>query len=83
MRGPSNNHARLPFPLVYIDDEAQKKLNAYHSDLGRYVDEFMAKVIVGAVDIDKEWSAYVATLERMGMKEVVDIYQKKYADHSK
>ncbi len=83
MRGPSNNHARLPFPLVYFDAEAQKKLNTYHSDLGRYVDEFMAKAIVGAVDIDKEWPAYVATLERMGMKDVVDIYQKKYADYTK
>lgn len=61
----------------FTDDE-QRIIDNKYADITLYVDEMQAKFITGAADIDKEWDAYVATCEQMGLEEVLEVYQAAY-----
>ena len=65
------------YPLVYFTDEEQKKLVALESDLNKYIDQMEARFINGDASIDM-WDEYLSTITKMGVDEVVKIYQAAY-----
>ena len=78
IRARVNQYDRLPYPTVYFSNDDQKRIAAIHADLKEYVNQSQARFITGDMDIDSEWDTYITTMENMGMKELVDIYQKRY-----
>ena len=48
--------------------EAEKLIKNYYRSMG-------AKFITGELDIDENWDEYIAELEKMGAKEVLEVYQ--------
>ena len=73
----------IKYPSVYFEDAEQKKVNTINTDLTSAVERFVAQSIIGEVDIDKEWDGYIKGLEKIGLKELIDIYQKKYDEYLK
>jgi putative aldouronate transport system substrate-binding protein len=65
------------FPLIYFSDEDQNRLNVLESDIQTYVEQAEAKFITGHDSLDK-WDSYVSTINKMGLSEMIDIYQKGY-----
>lgn len=63
--------------LKFTDDE-QYIIDNKYADIDLYVTEMRAKFISGAADIETEWDTYVETVERMGLEEVLGVYQTAY-----
>ncbi|WP_127583816.1 extracellular solute-binding protein [Paenibacillus koleovorans] len=70
--------ARDSFPLTYFTLEEQQQLKVLETDLTTYVNEMSGKFIVGDASLDSKWSEYVAMLEKMKVKQYVELYQKAY-----
>lgn len=70
-------------PPLFFSEEESTKLVKIDSTLNDYVEEMEAKFITGDADIEKEWDNYIKTLESIGIKEYVEIYQKAYDEKYK
>ena len=66
------------FPQMYFDNTNQKRMDLLNTDITKYVDETLVKFVTGSLNIDTEWDNYVAELEKMGLQEIIDIYQDAY-----
>lgn len=64
--------------LLKFTDEEQYVIDNKYADISLYADEMQAKFITGVADIEKEWDAYVAECEKMGLAEVLEVYQASY-----
>lgn len=76
-------YANEAFPQMYFDNTNQKRMDLLHTDITKYIDETLVKYVTGALDIDAEWGNYVAELDRMGMSEIIEIYQQAYDGYLK
>lgn len=63
--------------LKFTDDEQYVVDNKY-GEIKSYYEQMEAEFISGASDIDSKWDEYVATLEKMGAAEVLEVYQAAY-----
>ena len=68
---------KFAFPNVSFTDEENTQLSMY-IDLTSYVEQMEANFITGKMDIDGEWDAYLAELNRLGMEDMCKIYQAAY-----
>ncbi|RKN85179.1 extracellular solute-binding protein [Paenibacillus ginsengarvi] len=69
--------AKRDYPDVYFSNEEQKRLNVVKTDIKTYVDQMEAKFIVGQEPLTK-WDDYVNTIKKMGLDEMLKIYQDAY-----
>ncbi|MEG0752479.1 MAG: extracellular solute-binding protein [Angelakisella sp.] len=69
---PEKVYARPP-----VTQEQQERVNAIRQDLVKYRDEAATKFILGEWGFDK-WEEYCKTLEKIGMKELEEIYQQAF-----
>ena len=63
-------------PLIFTAEES-KELNEINSVLNQFIDENRVKFILGG-NIDAGWNAYIAELDKIGLKRVVEITQASY-----
>lgn len=70
-------YERPVFPLVYFTNEEQRRLNALLPDIERLVEQHEAQFVTGRQSLD-EFEGFVSTLERIGLGEVLEIYQAAY-----
>lgn len=68
---------RAPLMLRYYTDEDIDVIETYTSDIQTYTNENYLKFITGDRDLS-EFDQYVATLESMGMNEVIAVYQRHF-----
>ena len=64
-------------PLLYTPEDAAE-VGEYKSILQDYIQESIAKFVTGALDIDKDWAAYLGELDQIGANRMVEIVQKSY-----
>ena len=91
---PSNNQSRQmgfvneiipymekePFPtnfLVFTEDQ-QYVIDNKWTEINAYVNQMRVEFVTGVTDIETGWDTYIKTLERMGIDEVVAVYQEAY-----
>lgn len=67
-----------PLGILKFSEDEQYVIDNKYADITLYVDEMQAKFITGVADIDAEWDNYVATCEKMGLSEVLEVYQASY-----
>ena len=65
-----------------LTSEDQDTVDSKMADIYKYVNETIAQFIAGEKDIDAEWDNYVATLEKMGIKDACAIYQNYYNEYN-
>lgn len=63
-------------PLFFFAPADAQQLAELDKTINDYVKTKTAKFIIGEADIDKEWSNYVSTLDKMNLKKYLEIYQK-------
>lgn len=61
-----------------LDQETSDRLAILWTDIDKYQKETTAKFIRGELDIESEWSTYVETLDKIGIAEMLSIYQTAY-----
>ncbi|MBQ7974471.1 MAG: extracellular solute-binding protein [Clostridia bacterium] len=69
---------RLPVPTVYLESADEKIISTTGTDLTQYVNQFIAQVVTGEIDLDASWADFEATCKRMGVDEMVQIYQSAF-----
>lgn len=72
-----NPYAVPAYPDVYFSNEEQKRLNIIKTDIKTYVDQMEAKFIVGQEPLTM-WDDYVKMINKMGLDEMLKIYQDAY-----
>lgn len=69
-------NATIP-PLNYSEAEAAE-LEDIRVGLTSYINEAMAKFVIGALSVDKDWDAYIKNLKGMGLDRYIELIQKAY-----
>lgn len=72
------DHIFPPIAMLKFTDEEQYVVDNKYADISLYIAEMEAKFITGVADIETEWEAYVAECEKMGLTEVLEVYQNAY-----
>lgn len=65
------------WPAFNFDLKEQEELTAISTDITTYIDEMRDKFITGKSSFS-EWDDYVKTLEKMGLKRYMELYQRAY-----
>ena len=65
-------------PGLYIPSDIQKKINQPMTDIRSYVQESIVHFCTGVLDLDKDWDAYLANLNKMGLNDIVAAQQNAY-----
>lgn len=65
------------FFLKFTDDE-QYVIDSKWTEIQTYVQKMRVEFITGVTDITTGWDEYVATLDKMGIADVVAVYQASY-----
>lgn len=63
--------------LKFTEDE-QYILDNKLGEIQTYYKQMEAEFITGAADISTQWDTYVSTIEKMGLNEVMEVYQAAY-----
>lgn len=56
-------------------DEQYRRLSVLENDVETYITDMRAKFITGDANFEEDWDNYVQTLNRMGLEELMTIYQ--------
>ncbi|MBS5142141.1 MAG: extracellular solute-binding protein [Firmicutes bacterium] len=70
----------IPLPMMQYSDEDMKTISTLKTDLDAYIDQYLAQVATGELDLEESWEEYVATANAMGAEELTSIYQKTYSE---
>ena len=66
---------------VTVDTESNETQSSLAADIMTYADTCIPKFIMGDMDIETEWDAYVEVLEEMGIEECIAIEQEAYDNY--
>lgn len=64
-------------PLLSFEEARSKEIVDIEQSLSKYLEEKNASFIIKG-KIDEEWNKYLAELEKIGIKKLVEIYQQSY-----
>lgn len=67
------------FPNLRISDKDAATIATIRADIDTYVDQYIAQVAVGELDLGTSWDAYCSTLDKMGLPDMMSIYKEAYA----
>jgi putative aldouronate transport system substrate-binding protein len=71
------NPAEVIPKLIFTTDESDE-ITEIQSNLLTYVQENIAAFLTGAKDIDADWDAYVAELDKIGLAKYLEVVQGVY-----
>jgi len=68
------------FPVNYMKftEDEQYVLDNKLADVNGYYEEMAGKFVTGVVDIETGWDEYCANLEKMGINDIIEVYQASY-----
>lgn len=75
-------YRRVAFPDAYMSVEQVNEVAAIQTDLNAYVDQMIARFIVGDEPLSN-WDTYVKTIKRMGVDRLLAVYQDVYDSYNK
>ena len=71
-----NQMATLPFPLVTLTTEQQQTIVPLQMEIGRFVDESLARFVIGEIPLtDESWQDYLSQLDALGLTTFVDFWR--------
>lgn len=79
----ADNCDEIYLPTLSQTPEEALELSQYNTNINTYVNECRLKFIVGTMDIDTEWDAYIAQLKTLGIETVLELKQAAYERYLK
>ncbi|MGN6714546.1 putative aldouronate transport system substrate-binding protein [Anaerocolumna jejuensis DSM 15929] len=67
-----------PFPNLNISDSDSATLATVKADVDTYINQYIAQVATGELELEKSWDSYLSTLKKMGVDDMIKIYQDAY-----
>jgi len=69
-----------PFPKDYLTftEDQQFVLDNTWTEIDTYVKKMRIEFMTGVTDIESGWDTYLATLDKMGVQDVIKVYQEAY-----
>jgi len=71
-------YVKDPWPQIYATSKESDTVNLYMPDIEDKVNESSIAFITGKADIEKEFDAYIADLEKLHLDEVTEVKQAQY-----
>lgn len=68
----------FPTKFLKFTSDEQYVITQKYTDIQSYMNEMKSKFISGVADIDAEWDTYCNTLKKMGIEDVLKVYQAAY-----
>jgi putative aldouronate transport system substrate-binding protein len=68
----------FPYWALWIDPAVSDETAMLKQNITDYVNQNALQFVTGAKDIKKDWDAYVAGLDQMGLKRYLEIMQQSY-----
>ncbi len=66
----------LPYPMVYLTDEQQARVDELIWNIGKYAEYQMVWFVTGDVELnDETWAEFCAQVKSLGVDEMVSIWQ--------
>ena len=66
----------LPYPLVYLTEEQQARVDELVLEIGRYAEYRMVWFVNGDAELnDETWAEFCRTIRELGIDEMVEIFQ--------
>ena len=73
------NIAKMPFPYYILTEEQDAYIGPMQTQIGRFVDESLARFVIGEVPLtDESWQDYLTKLNDLGLPAFVDFWQQVY-----
>ncbi len=69
---------KVPLPMMAYSEEDNAEIAVYKTNIDEYIDQYMAQVCIGELDLESSWDSYLETMETMGASKLAAIYQKTY-----
>lgn len=71
----------MEVPVLKYTAEESEKFSTVKRELANYIRQSAVKFMVGSLDVndDKVWTEYVANLEKLQLKSVLDLMNTAYA----
>ncbi len=69
------------WPDLFFTPNEEERLSTLTTDIHNYVQQMKARWMVGELDVDATWDDFGRTLRRMGVEELVSIWQTAYDRH--
>jgi putative aldouronate transport system substrate-binding protein len=67
-----------PTPVLNFNTEEKAVYDRVNNNLNTYCDEQIQKMIMGLIDVDSSWNAYVTEAKKLGVDDLVKVYQSAY-----
>ncbi len=67
-----------PLPNMPLTEDESDEISEPKTSLKSYVKEATCAFLVGEKDIDKDWDSYLAELDKIGYKRILEVYQTAY-----
>lgn len=68
-----------PFPSLKIADSDATTIATIKADVDVYINQYIAQVATGELDLESSWDEYLATLDQMGVEQMIQVYKDAYA----
>lgn len=68
----------FPYALLPFTSDEQSVIDAKLTDIHKYACEMRGKFITGVADIKTGWDEYITTINKMGIDDVLKVYQAAY-----
>jgi putative aldouronate transport system substrate-binding protein len=68
----------FPHWAVWIDPAIADEVATLRTNITSFVDQNALQFVTGAKDLDKDWDAYVAELDQLGLPRYLEIVQQSY-----
>lgn len=69
----------VPLPMMTYTEEENSTMATLKTDIDAYIQQYVAQVATGELNLDESWDTYVETMNAMGAQELAGIYQAAYA----
>ncbi len=66
-------------PVLTLTEEENQIFADINPDIRAYIEQYTAQVVTGQLSLEDSWDDYCATLKRMGVDKIIEIYQNAYA----
>lgn len=73
----------MVMPSFFFSEDDNAEIARLQTTIINYVDESTAAFVTGNKSIDKDWDAYIAELENLGLSDYLAIYQRYYDEYKK
>ncbi|HWO55893.1 MAG TPA: ABC transporter substrate-binding protein [Paenibacillus cookii] len=70
-------------PPLFLTNEQASEIADLAKTINDYVDEMIARFVIGDASLDADWDSYVSQLDAMNLKRYLEIYQTAYDEKNK